>query len=758
MIDKHSTARLKVVAAALIFVASILFSSIGLGDKALAFAPDTVITSTPSDPNNAAVALFEFSSSQSNSTFECSIDSGGFSTCSSPFTSPFLSDGAHTFSVRAINSSSEADPSPANFGWTNTLSFPSGDGSPGDPYQISGCDYLLSIPYDLAAHYVLTSEIDCSNYTFTPIGTSGSEFTGELDGNNYRVVYLDIDGTNSVGLFGETNGANIHDITLSFGNIVGTSNVGALVGIAGNSTISNVGSYDTDVTATGTNVGGLIGQLGGGSLSKARIMKGSLVSDNGSVGGLVGYGVGPFSISDSFSQGTIEGARSSGSGVGGLVGSIGAGPSVISRTYANMTFSSLSDRNGGLVGIFHANGTITNSFSVSDMTVGTATNLGGLFGEGNGTSTNNYFDQDTAGVTGCSGTGSTTCIGISQYGYFNDDTSNPPLNNWTFHPTGDWHLNYDGPPTLTPINDPVIQCDVGQFFTPYDFATQCEYLDPGWGTTHWQAEYKIHSSSTWLSLPIDDDRHGSVTLSGISPYETYDIRMRFTNDYGTGSWIVIPVSAPDTDSDGTPDTVEDFGYNSGDTNDDSTRDYLQANVNSVVNTINDDFTNISASGCASVNNVQFNPESTSQPDLNYSYPNGILNFRATSCGSPGVSVPVIIRFYGTFNENTYILRKFDSSNGTYLTVQGATFTRGTLDGHDYLQASYLVADGGELDADGVVDGNITDPIGPAVLSSTIGAPNTGLEQTNMSKSYLAITTGLLIPTYGTIRRRYSSKR
>jgi hypothetical protein len=51
--------------------------------------------------------------------FECSIDNSNFVTCTSPFTFPnLLSDGTHTFKVRAVDDSGHADLSPESFTWT----------------------------------------------------------------------------------------------------------------------------------------------------------------------------------------------------------------------------------------------------------------------------------------------------------------------------------------------------------------------------------------------------------------------------------------------------------------------------------------------------------------------------------------------------------------------------------------------------------------------------------------------------------------
>jgi large repetitive protein len=81
-------------------------------------APDTRIMSTPNDPTNDRTGDFTFASTELGSRFECRIDAGGFTACRSPFTTPPLADGTHSFEVRAVDPAGNRDPSPARFTWT----------------------------------------------------------------------------------------------------------------------------------------------------------------------------------------------------------------------------------------------------------------------------------------------------------------------------------------------------------------------------------------------------------------------------------------------------------------------------------------------------------------------------------------------------------------------------------------------------------------------------------------------------------------
>lgn len=88
-----------------------------------ATAPDTTINSGPSGTVNDRSATFTFSSSEANSSFQCSLDSSSFSSCPSPVGElqkanySNLSEGSHTFSVRAIDSVGNTDTTPASRTW-----------------------------------------------------------------------------------------------------------------------------------------------------------------------------------------------------------------------------------------------------------------------------------------------------------------------------------------------------------------------------------------------------------------------------------------------------------------------------------------------------------------------------------------------------------------------------------------------------------------------------------------------------------------
>ncbi len=80
--------------------------------------PQTTITQAPPNSTASTSASFEFESSRSGSTFDCQLDGGGFSGCTSPKPYDGLSSGQHTFCVVATDSDGVKDPSPACYTWT----------------------------------------------------------------------------------------------------------------------------------------------------------------------------------------------------------------------------------------------------------------------------------------------------------------------------------------------------------------------------------------------------------------------------------------------------------------------------------------------------------------------------------------------------------------------------------------------------------------------------------------------------------------
>ena len=75
-------------------------------------APQTTIDAGPTGTITTTSAPFQFSS-EAGATFACSLDGGAYTSCTSPRTLTNLTQGAHTFNVRATDSAGNTDQTPA---------------------------------------------------------------------------------------------------------------------------------------------------------------------------------------------------------------------------------------------------------------------------------------------------------------------------------------------------------------------------------------------------------------------------------------------------------------------------------------------------------------------------------------------------------------------------------------------------------------------------------------------------------------------
>ncbi len=248
------------------------------------------------------------------------------------------------------------------------VNFAGGDGSLGNPYQISDCLQLNKTRENLTANFILMNDIDCSdtrnwNYNSTlgiyegwqPIGNGGNgymdgdfhPFVGNFNGGGYRVtdLYLNRDSLTgfyyiSAGLFGLVWGpAIIEDVHLSNVNITATgyTSVGSLVGFVGVGAkidgCSASGRVDSIARSPGRGnyyyygSGGLVGFLNAGNINNSYSLVDVFTSIHG--GGLVSFAASdlfpstPFSIMNSYSAGRIYGQNF----LGRLVGKTECGSS-----------------------------------------------------------------------------------------------------------------------------------------------------------------------------------------------------------------------------------------------------------------------------------------------------------------------------------------------------------------------------------------------------------------------------------------------
>lgn len=184
--------------------------------------------------------------------------------------------------------------------------FAGGDGTETNPYQVSTPEQLNAVRNDLSAHYIQINDIDMSDWgNWEPIGNAISSwggaiggsnfheptytdnyFTGVYDGNNYKIVGLNIE-NNTVSVTKDC-----------FGMFAGLKN-----GSVNNLILSNI-SYNIDKATT----------------DYSSYWKNQLCTFSLSVGGIVGRCDNSSAISNCYVDGKISVINCSNAYVGGISG------------------------------------------------------------------------------------------------------------------------------------------------------------------------------------------------------------------------------------------------------------------------------------------------------------------------------------------------------------------------------------------------------------------------------------------------------
>lgn len=180
-----------------------------------------------------------------------------------------------------------------------------------------------------------------------------------------------------------------------------------------------------------------------------------------------------------------------------------------------------------------------------------------------------------------------------------------------------------------------------------------------------------------------------------------------TNDFPV---LRVAANPTDSDDDGINDADENAAPNSGDANDDGFPDAAQANVASYLNPVTGEYS-VLVTDCGVVTNVQVGAESSGDPDSDYEYPAGLVAFWVY-CANPGDTAFISQYNYGIVGNENYSVRKWDNE---YKTIPGATLEGQLIDGEVVFKVSYQITDGGEFDSDGIENGIIIDPAGPALF-------------------------------------------
>jgi hypothetical protein len=227
----------------------------------------------------------------------------------------------------------------------------------------------------MGAHFKLIRDIDLAGLDLFIIGDEEYPYRGVFDGNGHTISNFTHTSTNRnyIGLFALVSGVNAE--------------------------IKNLGLIDPNIDAgTGYCVGSMVGLLGNSTITNCYAEGGS-VAGGEKVGGLVGINWG--TMTNSYSEVCVSGDKY----IGGLVGFLNQGATII-NCYSTGSVSG-NVYVGGLVSYNAYYSIITNCYSTGSVSGNYG--VGGLIGDYDGKVYASFWDIETSGqTTSARGTGKTT--------------------------------------------------------------------------------------------------------------------------------------------------------------------------------------------------------------------------------------------------------------------------------------------------------------------------------------------------------------
>ena len=667
---------------------------------------------------------------------------------------------------------------------TSLFAYDDGDGSIGDPYQITDCQRFQAMNQDLDAHYVLTGNIDCTETAswdggrgFTPVGvgdlndsSNDAPFTGSLDGNGFTIDNVTIlradddqytgpyDDNSAdegyVGLFGYTQNATIQDLNVTNSIVKGHTFVGGVIGLMDGGTLSgstfNIGTADNSCSP-GDCVWARYGEVGGGLVG--RLVEGT-ISDSRSAGPVKGSGIVIGGLVGIMEAGLLENSSSSshvdgGDAIGGAIGMMYGGTA--HRVFATGDVDSLSVENykhgingGGFVGSLEG-GVITESYATGNVHVDVKAGggfVGTMFSNPNNSITDSYATGDV----------SSNSDGFSMGGFVGQFYEGVISKAYASGAVG------TGDPSsgsfagkLFNVAEISSSFGVGAVNGGSGFIGELNHT-PQLGSNYYDVNTTTKNTCSSSGVTTDAE---CLAIDRIDYFVNY-LNRPFTHSNkttwnNTDVWyfdgVNLPVlrmgtnSAPsvgpaDGDEDGINSVIEDAAPNDGDGNDDGTKDSEQAFVASFVNPVTGKYVVLEVEDSCSITSIAAVTEaSTGKADNGFSYPVGLLDF-TIDCGTPGFTTTVK-QYYYDLSDAGFVVRKLNRTTGVYQTLSNATINNGNP-----VIVSYEIKDGGPLDDDGVENGIIVDPAGLALAVSVAGAPNTGVQAVKTSSLMMAAIVGL----------------
>ena len=325
-------------------------------------------------------------------------------------------------------------------------SFAGGSGTKADPYQISSAEELQYFAnlFDsectskeeskkyAKAFFTLTEDIEINTneemekveseaptYTWKPISDRGFVvFEGSFDGNGHYISGLfnvSDDKEAYLGLFGETDGADINNLTIKnsyFRGIVKVSSIGGIVGYSTGTTFENCKVENISLNGMSSYIGGIVGNASGNNYSIKNCSSSgkSVVAEYAYVGGIAGSIYGDCTVENCINDMNIEGKDNGISAGIVCYAESENGPIKVLNCINNGTIKSENGENGGIIEQM--------TVSKSDIIVEGCKNTGEIYNDGTISggivaqmeyNTTSSAKQLNCRVTNCQNSGNVTC-------------------------------------------------------------------------------------------------------------------------------------------------------------------------------------------------------------------------------------------------------------------------------------------------------------------------------------------------------------
>ncbi|OGI70512.1 hypothetical protein A3A09_00675 [Candidatus Nomurabacteria bacterium RIFCSPLOWO2_01_FULL_42_20] len=466
--------------------------------------------------------------------------------------------GVFNFTVTATDNSSPVKTATKQLKKNVRPAWPGGDGTPGNPFQITGCELLQAMEENLVAYYKLNNSIDCSDTVnwdngagFKPIGKTDLEwpfsdtfqqFTGSFDGMGFTIsnLFVNRPGENSAALFGFTNNfANIKNVTLENFDLTGGClnsgcGVATLIGFTYRTSILNVnviGGNFEGIRQVGSAVGNLFGSSSATNVHAENV---TVTSTQGQSGGLFGR-VQDGSVVDRSSSRNATAFGTVGGQVAAFVGNCLR--STIRNSYTTGGIIITTAAGGGFTG-GDSGCLIENTYAVASVT-------------SSGSGGHSAFVQFFSGAVGIARNSwaATAFSGSTRYGFARKGSS-PDCDTGTF-----WDADVSGPTTAgCGTGKTTAQMTTQSTFVGYDFASTWKIVPhpttglPSYPCLQWQA----NATCVWPAIPSDTTPPTvaivSPTADDILTSTTVTVTGTASDDVGVTGVTVNGVNATTSDN------------------------------------------------------------------------------------------------------------------------------------------------------------------------------------------------------------------